>query len=524
MKKRIIHLVAIVQLMLFIFPLLFAHHYSYPSFALNYRFLSIGLVLSWFLCYLFGGRSYLDFRVNIERFLNSNTKLGFSLLLIFLCAVYLYSVIDSYRSFGLNAIDFSYFNELIPNTLQGKWMHSNAYGGNHFGVHSTWIMLLLTPLYLVVKSPYLLVTAHAFILIGTAFPLKRILESLNLRIGTKYFFIFAFFFSSYMAQILNYNFHVENFMVPLFLWLYYYIDKNDYGVPFWGVLILSLMIKEDVAFYMLGASLIVFRNSRKNGLAMALLCFLVAIINLKLVIPANRDSSSYSLASTASAYGQTFGAILSFALAHPFVIVKDILSSGWKKLLLPYLGLPVVSLYYWGVAGVAILVHAMALSPFMKNLGLYYSAPFISASVFSFLMVVKSRPRLFANRETVTILSGVLLLLLGNGKIVLERSHPYYQEFEIVASKIQNQRVCAQASLYPHLPQSNDLSLLSNKCLTKDYDYFILSNTTQPYPFTSDEIIEMRNELAHRSGLKHFQVGDLHFFKRIDQRSENESN
>lgn len=365
MGERSIKLTAVILAQLFIFPLLFGHSYVYPNWAINYRVLSVILILAWFGCFLFGGQHYLKFKRDVEHFLQSYPRASFAILALFVLFLYTYCVVDSFLSFGVNAIDFSFFNELIPNTLSGRWMHSDAYGGNHFGVHSTWIMLLFTPFYLVTKSPLMLVVSHALILVSTIFPLKKMLDLLSIKRTLSYFFILAFFLSSYMAHNLNYNFHIENFMIPL-----------------------------------------------------------------------NRGSAEYLIASTAGAYGGSLSEIIGHTFAHPVSVLKDVLTSGWKKLLLPYLGLPALSLSYWGFTLVAIYVHAMATSPFMKYLGLYYSAPFISATFAGFVITLLHRKWFYERREVIILLSAVLLMCVGNGRVALERAHPYYFEFAEAVSEV----------------------------------------------------------------------------------------
>lgn len=521
MGERSIKLTAVVLAQLFIFPLLFGHSYVYPNWAINYRVLSVILIATWFSCFLFGGRSYLKFKSDVEKFFEAYPRTSFGALVLFLLWLYTYCVVDSFMSFGVNAIDFSYFDELIPSTLKGRWMYSEAYGGNHFGVHSTWIMLLLTPFYLVTKSPLILVVSHAFILVSTVFPLKKMLDLLDIKKSLTYFFILAFFLSSYMAQNLNYNFHVENFMIPLFMWVFYFIIKRDYSWRFWLVVVLSLLVKEDVAFYFLGAAFIVMLQSPKVGAVFMLLSLVTGIINLKIIIPLNRNTAEYVIASTAGAYGTGLSEIIEYSLKHPLLVLKDILTSGWKKLLLPYFGLPALSLSYWGFVIVAIYVHAMATSPFMKNIGLYYSAPFISTTLAGFVITVMKRKWAYERRETIVLLSAVLLLCVGNGRIALERIHPNYYEFEEALSNVTEVKVCAQASFYPHLAMSNQRTLLSKDCLFEDYDLYILSNTTMPYPFPSREVGEMIGHLEARAGYEHGQIGDIHFFKRVaNERSE----
>ncbi len=516
MGERSIKLTAVILAQLFIFPLLFGHSYVYPNWAINYRVLSVIMILAWFGCFLFGGRHYLNFKRDVEHFLQSYPRASFAILALFVLSLYTYCVVDSFFSFGVNAIDFSFFNELIPNTLSGRWMHSDAYGGNHFGVHSTWIMLLFTPFYLVTKSPLMLVVSHALILVSTIFPLKKMLDLLSIKRTLSYFFILAFFLSSYMAHNLNYNFHIENFMIPLFMWVFYFIIKCDYSWRFWSVVILSLLVKEDVAFYFLGAALIVMLRAPKVGAVFMLLSLIFGIINLKLVIPLNRGSAEYVIASTAGAYGGSLSEIIGYTLSHPLNVLKDVLTSGWKKLLLPYLGLPALSLSYWGFVLVAIYVHAMATSPFMKYLGLYYSAPFISATFAGFVITLLHRKWFYERREGIILLSAVLLMCVGNGRVALERAHPYYFEFAEAVSEVTSAKVCAQAAFYPHLAQSNERALLTKECLYKDYDLFILSNTTRPYPYPSHEVAQMMKDLEARVDYEHRQIGDIHLFKRVD--------
>ena len=98
-----------------------------------------------------------------------------STILILLIGLYIIVFISislwKYYNFGYNAIDLAIFNQVFYNTSIGDvfamTIHPHSYLGDHFGL----IILLLTPIYMLFRSPVVLLILQTIIIALSAWPL-----------------------------------------------------------------------------------------------------------------------------------------------------------------------------------------------------------------------------------------------------------------------------------------------------------------------------------------------------------------
>jgi uncharacterized membrane protein len=190
------------------------------------------------------------------------------------------------RAYGQPAFDMG-----IPD--QGVWLLSRFHdpfvtvmGRQLFGDHSTYIYLVLVPLYWVYPHTAVLLVVQAMLLAGAAIPIyllgRHVLRSVVLATLAAA----AYLLNPELQQGNMEQFHVECFEVFL-------IAMALYAAVVWHPRLLAVMVlllllcKEDAAMYAIPLGLwVAFRRHRPLGLAIALAATWIALIDNLLVIPA----------------------------------------------------------------------------------------------------------------------------------------------------------------------------------------------------------------------------------------------
>ncbi len=441
-----------------------------------------------------------------------------STLILFLGSIaYLKVAVINTLSFKLIDVDFSYFDLMISNFMRGKGWYSDACQCNHMGVHSTYLFYVFAPIHKLFNSPFVLQIIHALGLSLTLIPLRKILESFKIRRDFSLAFLFAFISYSPFVIILDYNFHFEVFFIPFFLsMLYFYREK------LWGWVhvfaILSLLVKEDAGFYLLGffAAIVVERRNIKQAFILLIYTLPLTYISLKVFIPAFRETTDYVLAGTASLYGKNISDVLVNMAKDPVGVGKYVILGKWWKFLLPFFGLPLLQ---WGfLLSVApfVLIHSTAFSPTMRNLMLYYVAPFLPFIIFYFFKALSQikRDKL---KNGITIFSIIYIAIVGGGRIRIE---PLSMDLLKYKSHIKNldlvdKKICAQGSILPQLGYESRFTSLPKCSWDEKYDFIFIGQGINPYPFSHEVISSKIVELKKNYKIDK-KIGELYVFKPKD--------
>ena len=121
---------------------------------------------------------------------------------------------------------------------------------SHFAVHFSPIYYLLLPFYLIFPSVEFLLTAQAAVCFSGIIPLlllcRRWRYSETVTFGLSLVFLL---FPAFSGALL-YDFHENAFLVPLLLWVLYFLEKNNpIGIVLCSLLVLC--VKEDAGLYII---------------------------------------------------------------------------------------------------------------------------------------------------------------------------------------------------------------------------------------------------------------------------------
>ncbi|MFA6392171.1 MAG: DUF2079 domain-containing protein [Patescibacteria group bacterium] len=268
---------------------------------------------------------------------------------IVLSSVAIYIVAFSFISiwkffhFGYNAIDLAIFNQVFYNTSMGDLfsmtIHPHSYLGDHFEV----IILLLTPFYMLLRSPVTLLVLQTTVLGFSAWPLFLIAKKIaNTRIGL---FIVAIYLLNPFIQNMNlFEFHILPFAIlTLFFAFYYYLDSR-FNL-FLLFTFLSLLIREDVALVVIMFSFIslIDKKSKKWILTPAVIGagWLAMVFWIS---PMLNNYDSYKFLFYYSWLGNSIGEIIQNFFSDPLLVLTHVFSLQnvflFLALFLPFLLLP----------------------------------------------------------------------------------------------------------------------------------------------------------------------------------------
>ncbi len=441
--------------------------------------------------------------------------------LFYLC-FFLKIVYFQFLALRVQAIDFSLFDFMLENTARGNFM-SCIKGINHFGVHSTPILFLLYPLHRLFHSPLYLLFTHAVILWSAFFPLWKLTRR-HLSVPLfRFLVVFSFFNFNYLFQVLEYNFHMEAFYVPLFLWLFYFNETKNAGL-FWVTTLLILSVKEDAALYVAatGIAIVIVEKKTPKGLLLALLSGFVFWLNTRWIIPYNSPDGHYHMADAASAYGNSLGDIVANISKHPLPFIRSILFGKWISIAGNFLFVPLVSPFVLiGVAPFA-AIHALAHTYVMQNIMLYYSAPYIPFLFYGWILFIGryrwplvSKPLPVLAKTVVVFAITMNLTLIGGSYLVVRPQHPDYKNLKSIKQTMDlNQTMCVQGVLIPPLGYPRSLQLLSFPCLDQGLHYYVIDSNLDAFDLFSTQLKTIRERLDSDKRYLKRQEGGVVLYER----------
>lgn len=172
------------------------------------------------------------------------------LLLIAAIAAYVgyvsFHTIVNHRSLGTAAFDLGIHENTLWNTVHGELFHSSLEGGSHLGVHTSFVMLLMVPVYAVFPATETVLVIQALVIGLAAWPLFSLARR---ALGSEpQALLLAVLWLSHpaVAGANFYDFHAVAF-APLLLFAALAFWFEQRWRPFWVCVALLLTVKEDLA-------------------------------------------------------------------------------------------------------------------------------------------------------------------------------------------------------------------------------------------------------------------------------------
>ncbi|MBP6218659.1 MAG: DUF2079 domain-containing protein [Oligoflexales bacterium] len=499
--RKLAHLLPFLYSLIFVLPLAFGNVHKELAHIRNWHYLATLISLP-ILIGLWRKREGQTFHFHPLALRWAGTG-----LLVLFCG----SVISKYFAVGENGIDFSIFDWMLVNTARSKFMYSPIYRVYHMGIHPSWILLPLVPLKVLITHPIFLSLISAFVLWASTFMLWKLARTKELDELTTALLVLAYGTCSFLGTVVNGGFRIEVF-IPLFTFSFLYFWETRQTFRSLLALLLLLSVKEDTALYaggfLLGEWIQTPLRRRLAGFGF-LLAMTTLLVNLFWVQPYFLAQSHITQAEYLKFWGHYGGSkneILIHMLTSPLQIASDILSSGWWKLYLPLLLLPLFefSTLMASLAGICLLGTA-ASYPVIHQYGQYYS---LGLLCFAFFGLVRKLSEHVSLRR---LIQPVLLLfpLLFVGYVQISPiDWTAYKELQdlrhILQTEFKERPICAQGIAFPYLGYELDLEPLDEQCLARKDSIAVLVLNKDPFPYTKstlDSMVTSHPEaILHRIG------------------------
>ncbi len=423
---------------------------------------------------------------------------AFSLMAVYFI-FYLILKITQHYSFHTNAFDLSIFDYAVANTLRGKFLHVPFLNGSFLKEHFSPILLLLTPLYMLKKSPINLLVLQCLAVAGAAWPLFLLAKKQLANKALALVIVFAYLNNWYLVHGLLYDFHVEMFeplLIILMVWGYL---ERKYPI-YWTSLLLALMCKEDVGIYLFFFGLFVLIKEKrfKLGLitsAASLLWVLTALIIIAFMNNGAAAFSGYKFLTNWIPPDTSLSEYFFHWVSHPHEAASIFLNMRVWQLIYPLAFLPLFS--WWGILLLApIGLNAASANSLQAGFMLYYSAPIIP---FLFVGIIFGLKNLIQhNTNKFWILLGLCLYL------AIFNVHRYSQDSiearhktgsAMLQSIPENVPLAAQGSLVPHISHREHIHILPR--MEASDEYIALDLAGNHFPMTRKELLDIYKSIKN---------------------------
>ncbi|MGB0454941.1 MAG: DUF2079 domain-containing protein [Bacteriovoracaceae bacterium] len=454
---------------------------------------------------------YLQSSSKLREYLFSRTNL----LLVIMTLLYVLQGVSNFYGLRILSADYSLFDLMLKNYWENGTWHTEACDCNHFGYHTNYIFYILTWVHWVFKSPLFMNILQGIVIMTGIFPLKSLMRSF--KIPPVESFLFCLLYLNYVqfSIILKYNFHVEIFYIPFFLWLFSDIVKGK--IPLIPVL-LCLSVREDAGLYTT-ATLIagaLFYNLNKAFVAGASMVSLgVFYTSFEFILPYFRgeDGDAMAIPARDYKYGKSIKEVAINMLSNPFAPMKDIFMGHWWKFVAKFAFLPALSKTFFIAVFPLLLLFCTVSFDYMRMFALYYSAsliPFLLFGMLESFSRIKLRPSL---KFSIVCFIFILNSLVGSGYPRYAKRSPQYDEYQKILSQYEGKTLCLQSNLIPVTAYKFRFKEFS-KCHKHEFDVMILNRALHWHPYEVPEhfenqikaVLESKNSDYQKSKKRNFEI------------------
>ncbi len=187
----------------------------------------------------------------------------------YICWVSLHTIRHHY-GLGTSAYDLGIHENFLWNTIHGDWFYSSIEGGSHLGVHTSFAMLMIAPLYAAFPATETLLFIQTMLLGLAAWPLFGAARSVTGSGWTALVVASLWLAHPGVAGANFYDFHAVVF-APFFFFFAAWMWRTGRWRWFWVWVFLLLTVKEDMGFLVvaLGLVLLIDGDRRRGAIAVA---------------------------------------------------------------------------------------------------------------------------------------------------------------------------------------------------------------------------------------------------------------
>ena len=416
-----------------------------------------------------------------------------------------------YLTFSAPNFDFGLFVNMFHNMKEtGLPLASSERDVllSHFAVHISPIYYVLLPFYMIFPSPLTLQIGQAVVLASGVIPVVLLCK--HFKLSGKLTMLMTLIYALYPALSTGcfYDIHENCFLTPLLLWMFYFFEREKYLFMYLFAL-LTLMVKEDAAIYIILFAIFVLLSRKKflhgSILLLGALAYFGIAINI-LEATAAKYAEMYANATPNPDIGgpminrfdnmiydaaDGLVGVIKTALVNPGFLLTQLFTtsdSGWEKLayflqmLLPLGFIPFCSkkVSRWLLIA-PILINMLTNYPYQYDIGFQYNFGIIAFLVY---VAIMNLPELKTPSRRNLLSIGVSACLCMYLVSVFPMLYTYYVRWEndqdtyikmdaILDTIPEDASVCCDTFLLPHLADREEIYELYYHGNEGDIDYVV---------------------------------------------------
>jgi uncharacterized membrane protein len=452
------------------------------------------------------------------------------LLILAYAALYAWLSILRHETFGSGAMDMGYTDQVVWNTLHGRFMRFSTYAGAQIDLPLSQfrrtdtllayhVELLLAPislLYLLYDSPLtLLVLQSVAVALGAwpAFQLAR--KQLQNDLAGLVFGLAYLMAPAIQGAILS-DFHAATLAAPLLLYALELAQRQRFR-GFYALAVLAMLAKEDIPLLvaMLGLYLFVVLRERRWGAVTMLTGLAWFLVCTLLILPHYNGLSGPPFLYRLAIFGPTLRQSILNWIAQPSLLLRWLsnpeIASYLEGLLASTGFLSLFSPLVLGLASPVLAVNVFSTWSWTYSEGDHYSVsivPFVIVSAIygtRFLVDRVSRRWSISPQRLTAVLALWVLLVggihhyqVGISPLARQYAPPRITAHDrlgdtLIAMIPADAPISAQSNLYPHLAHREKAYFFP---AVNDAEYVFLDVTSTPYPLSTKGLqVEARSLL-----------------------------
>lgn len=314
-----------------------------------------------------------------------------------------YLSIQKHLNFFTGRFDLGNMDQTIWNSLHGNFFQlTNPHGTetiSRLAVHADFILIFLTPFYLVWEDPRMLLIIQSSVLgIGAYIVYKIGKHFLQDKSFIPLAFSISYLLNPWVQKQNLFDFHAVTLATTFLLAAWFFMLKERYKY-FLLFLILAVLTKENV--YLVGVLFgfsAFLKTKNRAWLVLSAVCGLSFYILISKLIPAARGEMHFALEYFGE-FGSSVGDILKNLFFNPTLTMSKLFSidsfSYAVKLLLPLGFLSILSLPVLVFAAPDLLINLLSSNENLRNITFHYAAVIIP---FTYIAAIYSTKKLISIR------------------------------------------------------------------------------------------------------------------------------
>lgn len=428
-----------------------------------------------------------------------------------------YVSFEKHINFFTGRFDLGNMDQTVWNTINGKiFMLTNPDNTNtisRLGVHADFILILLSPLYIIWQDPRMLLLIQSVVLgLGAVFVYLigvKILQNKNISLAIA----LSYLLNPFLQKQNLYDFHAVTLATTFLLATFYFLIKRKY-ILFVIFLVLSALTKENVylvtaliGIYMIFSKKLNLESKKekimhlittkrtKVGLAITFFSLLIFFLLVTKFIPDARGGSDHFALSYYSDFGDSPSQIIKNIIFKPQKTIPLFFTQAnlkyFKELLLPVGFLSILSPFYLIFALPDLLINLLSNNQNLKSMNYHYAAvilPFIYISaIYGIKRILSLKIKVFNHKIITYYLIFISLFTAWNYGPLPGSKNPALEiytkkvkernDIEAFLKKIpSNLSVAATNNIGAHISHRNEIYTIPLDLDKADLDVFLLND------------------------------------------------